>query len=65
MAGRVAGVRTEQAPGLAVVADAGRVTVARPLDAFVGDPDGGSLSAPLHLPVVGAARQGLLAEHLG
>ena len=65
MAGGVAGVRAEEAPGFAVVANAGGVTVARLLDALVGDPNGGALSGPFDLPVVGTPRQGLLAKHLG
>ena len=65
MAGRVAAVRAEQAPGLAVVADAAGVPVACALDALVGDPQGRPLTAPVHLPVEGPARQRLLAQHLG
>lgn len=62
--GCVAGVRAEEAPGFAVVADSGRIPIACPLDAFVGDAQGSSLSAPLHLPVVGPTGQGLLAQNL-
>lgn len=65
VAGRVAGVRAEEAPGLAVVADAAAVSVTRPLDAFVGDSDGSSFPAPVHLPVVGSACEGLLTQDLG
>lgn len=64
VAGGVAGVGAEQAPGLAVVADAAVVAVARPLDAFVGDANGRPLPAPVHLPVVGPAGQRLLTQDL-
>lgn len=65
VAGRVAGVRAEDAPRLAVVADAAGVTVANPLDALVGDANGGSLPAPFHLPVISPSRERLFTQNLG
>lgn len=38
VAGGVAGVGAEEAPGFAVVSDAGSVPVSGPLDSLVGDP---------------------------
>lgn len=64
VAGGVAGVGAEQAPGLAVVADATVVAVARPLDAFIGDPNGCSLPAPFYLPVGGTPSERLLTQDL-
>lgn len=64
VAGWVTGIRAEKAPWLAVVADAAAVTVARSLDAFVGDADGSPLPTPVYLPVVGASREGLLTQDL-
>lgn len=64
VAGWVAGVRAEQTPGLAVVANAAGVAVARPLDAFVGDSNSSPLPAPVYLPVVGTWRDGLLTQDL-
>lgn len=61
----VAGIGAEQAPRLAVVADAAAVAVSIPLDAFVGDSYGSPLPTPVYLPVVGAAREGLLTQDLG
>lgn len=57
----VAGIRAEKAPGPAVVANAGWITVTCSLDSLVGDANGYPLTAPIHLPVVGATRQGLFA----
>lgn len=65
MAGRVARVRAEETPGLAVVPNSTAVPIACPLDALVGDTDGGPLSTPIHLPVEAASRQGLLTQNLG
>lgn len=65
VAGRVAGVWAEEAPGLAVVADAAAVPVAHPLDALVGDSDGSPLTAPVHFPVVSPSRQRLRTQDLG
>lgn len=65
MAGGVAGIRAEEAPRLAVVADAAGVSVAHPLDAFVGDSDGSSLTAPVNLPVVSSSRERLHTQDLG
>lgn len=65
VAGRVAGIRTEDAPRLAVVADAAGVTVANPLDALVGDANGGPFPTPVNLPVISPPRKGLRTQDLG
>lgn len=65
VAGRVAGIRAEDAPGLAVVTDAAAVTVAYPLDALVGDANGGPFPAPVNLPVISPSRERLRTQDLG
>lgn len=64
MAGRVTGVRAEEAPGFTVVTDAGVVTVACPLDAFVGNSYGCPLPTPVYLPVKSISSKGLFAQNL-
>lgn len=61
----IAGVRAEETPGLAVVANTSWVSVTCSLDAFKSHTNGGSLSAPLHLPVVGTFWKGLFTQDLG
>lgn len=65
VAGRVAGIGAEDAPRLAVVADAAGVAVAYPLDALVGDADGGPFPAPVDLPVISPSRERLHTQDLG
>lgn len=65
VAGWVAGIRAEDAPRLAVVANAAGVTVACPLDAFVGDANGSPFPAPVNLPVISPTRERLYTQDLG
>lgn len=62
--GRVTCVRTEETPGLVVVAQEAQGAFALATDALVGHSNG-ELPAPLNLPVEAASREGLPAQHLG
>lgn len=65
VAGRVAGIRAEDAPRLAIVADAAAVAVAYPLDALVGDANSSSFPTPVDLPVISPSRERLRTQDLG
>lgn len=65
VAGRVAGIRAEKTPRLAVVANAAAVTVAYPLYALVGDANGGSFPTPVNFPIKSPSRESLNTHDLG
>lgn len=65
VSGWVAGVGAEETPRLAIVANTSWVPITGPLDAFIGDPNGSALPAPLHLPVVSTSWESLFTQDLG